>query len=161
MRSIASAARHLLHAHNHFIDPILQLAKLAHVHEPQDTHSVVYCLLPIGDYSTSWFSFFGWIAAVSLAYDFWFFCAHKWFHENANRYKFFHKLHHLVKDPNPFSAYFVTMQSHFATSSACLGGSVASSGYPSTEVAKACHAITILERVCSRLSVYSRPRHCA
>ena len=36
-------------------------------------------------------------------------------HENRAAYKFLHKLHHMYKQPDVFTAYFVTYQSHFCT----------------------------------------------
>jgi len=59
--------------------------------------NLIYAFYPVGATSTSWYAFAAWIIGTSICYDAWFFASHKYFHETPANYKFFHKLHHLVK----------------------------------------------------------------
>jgi hypothetical protein len=74
--------------------------------------SMVYYVMPMSPSSTSWFHFAAWTAALAIYWDFHFYWAHRWAHENRWAYKFLHKTHRLVKEPSCFGAYFVTFQSH-------------------------------------------------
>mmetsp|Transcript_1130 Transcript_1130/g.1770 ORF Transcript_1130/g.1770 Transcript_1130/m.1770 type:complete len:341 (+) Transcript_1130:61-1083(+) len=73
---------------------------------------MIYTFMPLAPDSTSWVQFAVWTAIVGVYWDAHFYFAHRWAHENKWAYTFFHKTHHLVKDPNCFGAYFVTYQSH-------------------------------------------------
>lgn len=73
---------------------------------------LVYTFLPLAPNSTSWMQFALWTAALGIYWDAQFYAAHRFCHENKAAYKFFHKTHHLCKEPNCFGAYFVTYQSH-------------------------------------------------
>lgn len=73
---------------------------------------LIYAFMPIGPNSTSWMHFFVWTAIVAIYWDAHFYAAHRYVHENKAAYRFFHKTHHLCKEPNCFGAYFVTYQSH-------------------------------------------------
>jgi sterol desaturase/sphingolipid hydroxylase (fatty acid hydroxylase superfamily) len=73
---------------------------------------LVYSFLPLAPASQSWWQFGAWMAALNIYWDAHFYVVHRWAHENKKAYKFFHKTHHLCKEPNCFGAYFVTYQSH-------------------------------------------------
>lgn len=75
--------------------------------------SLVYYVVPFAPVSQSWGAFLGWLVALSLYWDAHFFVAHKYAHEIAPLYKWMHKKHHERKQPDCFSAYYVTYQSHF------------------------------------------------
>jgi hypothetical protein len=74
--------------------------------------SMVYSFLPLAPNSTSIKEFVAWTFALAIYWDLHFYVAHRYAHENKRAYTFFHKLHHLCKQPNCFGAYFVTYQSH-------------------------------------------------
>mmetsp|Transcript_13294 Transcript_13294/g.25194 ORF Transcript_13294/g.25194 Transcript_13294/m.25194 type:complete len:322 (-) Transcript_13294:131-1096(-) len=73
---------------------------------------LVYTFMPLAPNSTTWVQFALWTAALGIYWDAHFYVAHRFCHENKAAYKFFHKTHHLCKEPNCFGAYFVTYQSH-------------------------------------------------
>jgi len=77
--------------------------------------NLIYVLLPLRPASSGWGSFFGALLALSLLWDTYFFCAHRAFHRSQRLYTWFHKLHHRVKEPMSFTAYYVTFQSHALT----------------------------------------------
>jgi sterol desaturase/sphingolipid hydroxylase (fatty acid hydroxylase superfamily) len=74
--------------------------------------SMVYTFLPLAPGSTSITQFVTWTFVFALYWDLHFYVAHRYAHENKWAYRFFHKTHHLCKQPNCFGAYFVTYQSH-------------------------------------------------
>ena len=74
--------------------------------------SMVYAWLPLAPSATSVPEFVVWTFAFTLYWDFHFYVFHRFAHENKWAYRFFHKTHHLCKQPNCFGAYFVTYQSH-------------------------------------------------
>ena len=73
---------------------------------------LIYACMPLAPATDTWIRFATWSAAIAVYWDFHFFIAHKYCHENKAAYRFFHKMHHLCKEPNCFGAYFVTYQSH-------------------------------------------------
>lgn len=73
---------------------------------------LVYAFLPLARRPASWLQFAAWTAVFGVYWDAHFFFAHRYVHENQAAYQFFHKTHHLCKEPNCFGAYFVTYQSH-------------------------------------------------
>jgi len=76
---------------------------------------LIYTFLPIGNRSTSWVQFVGSWVALALVWDFYFFLTHRAFHLNKTLYRLFHKTHHTYKDPNCFTAYYVSYCSHLIT----------------------------------------------
>lgn len=76
---------------------------------------LVYTFMPLAPVSSSWLEFAAWTAAANVYWDAHFYVVHRFAHEHKAAYKFLHKTHHLCKDPNCFSAYFVTYQSHVLT----------------------------------------------
>ena len=74
--------------------------------------SLVYSALPLAPATDDFFTFFVWMSIFAIYWDFHFYWAHRWAHENKWAYTFFHKTHHVYKEPNCFGAYFVTYQSH-------------------------------------------------
>lgn len=73
---------------------------------------LVYAVLPLAPSTSSPLVFAAWGIALSVYWDAHFYVAHRYVHENKKAYVFFHKTHHLCKEPNCFGAYFVTYQSH-------------------------------------------------
>lgn len=73
---------------------------------------LVYTFMPLAPSTWVWWKFVAWTAALTIYWDAHFFFAHRYVHENKAAYRFFHKTHHLCKEPNCFGAYFVTYQSH-------------------------------------------------
>jgi hypothetical protein len=74
--------------------------------------SLIYTFMPFAPSTFVWWQFAAWTAALSVYWDAHFYAAHRFCHENKTAYRFFHKTHHLCKEPNCFGAYFVTYQSH-------------------------------------------------
>jgi hypothetical protein len=74
--------------------------------------SLIYTFMPFAPSTWVWWNFAAWTAALSIYWDAHFYAAHRFVHENKAAYRFFHKTHHLCKEPNCFGAYFVTYQSH-------------------------------------------------
>ena len=72
--------------------------------------SLVYTVVPLAPATTSWATFAAWTCALAVYWDLHFFCVHAFAHENRHAYKFLHKLHHIYKQPDVYSAYFVTYQ---------------------------------------------------
>ena len=72
--------------------------------------SLVYTVVPFAPATTSWAAFAAWTCALAVYWDLHFFCVHAFAHENRHAYKFLHKLHHMYKQPDVSSAYFVTYQ---------------------------------------------------
>jgi len=77
--------------------------------------NLIYALVPLRPPSTSWPAFLGTMLAFALAWDAYFFVMHRAFHKDPRLYKLVHKLHHQIHQPNAFTAYFVTYQSHLLT----------------------------------------------
>jgi predicted HD phosphohydrolase/sterol desaturase/sphingolipid hydroxylase (fatty acid hydroxylase superfamily) len=77
--------------------------------------SLVYTVFPFAPQTDTWAAFAAWTCALAVYWDLHFFFVHGFAHENRHAYKWLHKLHHLYKQPDVFSAYFVTYQSHFFT----------------------------------------------
>lgn len=77
--------------------------------------NLLYMLVPLRPASSSWCSFVASLLALSLLWDAYFFVVHRAFHRSGRLYTLFHKLHHRVKEPMVFTAYYVTYQSHFLT----------------------------------------------
>mmetsp|Transcript_58142 Transcript_58142/g.124904 ORF Transcript_58142/g.124904 Transcript_58142/m.124904 type:complete len:342 (-) Transcript_58142:266-1291(-) len=75
--------------------------------------SMAYSVFPFAPSTWNFAVFFAWSFVVSVYWDLQFFVIHKLCHEHRWLYKFVHKLHHTDKTPGPFTAYFVTYQSHF------------------------------------------------
>lgn len=73
---------------------------------------LVYAVVPVAPSTSTWYIFVAWTAGLAIYWDAHFFVAHKICHEYKPAYRFFHKMHHLAKEPNCFGAYFVTYQSH-------------------------------------------------
>ena len=73
---------------------------------------MVYTFLPLSPATTTWVQFSLWTAVFAVYWDAHFYVAHRWAHENKAAYRFFHKTHHMNKEPNCFGAYFITYQSH-------------------------------------------------
>lgn len=73
---------------------------------------LVYTSLPLRPPSSSWLHFLAALAAFTVLWDIEFFLVHKAAHESRWLYTCVHKLHHAIKDPNCFGAYFVWYQSH-------------------------------------------------
>ena len=73
---------------------------------------MIYTFMPLAPATSSWIQFAVWTAVLGIYWDAHFYVAHRFVHENKAAYKFFHKTHHLCKEPNCFGAYFVTYQSH-------------------------------------------------
>lgn len=73
---------------------------------------LVYTFMPFTAATDSWWKFAVWTAVLAIYWDAHFYVAHRFCHENKAAYRFFHKTHHLCKEPNCFGAYFVTYQSH-------------------------------------------------
>jgi hypothetical protein len=73
---------------------------------------LIYTFLPLAPSTHVWWKFAAWTAALAIYWDAHFYAAHRYVHENKAAYRFFHKTHHLCKEPNCFGAYFVTYQSH-------------------------------------------------
>jgi sterol desaturase/sphingolipid hydroxylase (fatty acid hydroxylase superfamily) len=79
--------------------------------------SLIYTFMPfcpdITDQGVEgWLEFLAWTAVLAVYWDAHFYVAHRYAHKNKAAYRFFHKMHHLCKEPNCFGAYFVTYQSH-------------------------------------------------
>ena len=55
------------------------------------------------------------LIGFALLYDAYFFLCHRAFHKSMKLYRRFHQLHHAVRDPMTFTAYYVTYQSHLVT----------------------------------------------
>jgi len=66
---------------------------------------LVFAVYPMAPCSTSWVHFWAATAALAVFWDAWFYCAHRFAHENKWAYKFFHKTHHLNKHSNCFGEY--------------------------------------------------------
>jgi hypothetical protein len=73
---------------------------------------MVYTFLPLAPSTYTWYKFAMWLAALNIYWDAHFYLFHRICHENKLAYRFFHKTHHLCKEPNAFGAYFVEYQSH-------------------------------------------------
>ena len=76
---------------------------------------LIYTYLPVGKASTTWTQYVVSWVGLALAWDFYFFVAHRAFHLNKRLYVLFHKTHHTYKDPNCFTAYYVSYCSHLIT----------------------------------------------
>mmetsp|Transcript_20583 Transcript_20583/g.55485 ORF Transcript_20583/g.55485 Transcript_20583/m.55485 type:complete len:239 (+) Transcript_20583:528-1244(+) len=83
---------------------------------------LAYVTLPVLPNSSGWLHFTATLIVFHLVWDAIFFVAHGTMHRVPKLYKFFHKTHHTVKDPNCFVAYFVTYQSHFLLEQAIVIG---------------------------------------
>eukprot|EP00740_Mantoniella_antarctica_P020564 CAMPEP_0198684340 /NCGR_PEP_ID=MMETSP1468-20131203/12040_1 /TAXON_ID=1461545 /ORGANISM="Mantoniella sp, Strain CCMP1436" /LENGTH=568 /DNA_ID=CAMNT_0044429063 /DNA_START=307 /DNA_END=2013 /DNA_ORIENTATION=+ len=77
--------------------------------------TLIYAFLPCGTVSPSWLHYIGNWFALALTWDLYFYLVHGAFHLNKSLYRFFHKTHHTYKDPNCFSAYYVSYCSHLVT----------------------------------------------
>ena len=77
--------------------------------------NVLYALVPLRPASTSWGSFSLFLIGFTLAYDLYFFVMHSAFHRSAYLFKTVHRLHHRMRQPGIFSAYYVEYISHFLT----------------------------------------------
>ena len=77
--------------------------------------SLIYAGVPFAPATTSWPVFIGWTFGLALYWDAHFFVVHRVCHLYPTLYKNVHKLHHSNKQPGPFTAYFVTYQSHVLT----------------------------------------------
>ena len=73
---------------------------------------LIYAFMPLAPSTWVWWKFAAWTAVLAIYWDAHFYAAHRFVHENKAAYRFFHKTHHLCKEPNCFGAYFVTYQSH-------------------------------------------------
>jgi sterol desaturase/sphingolipid hydroxylase (fatty acid hydroxylase superfamily) len=73
---------------------------------------LVYTFLPLSPSTYVWWKLGAWTAALAIYWDAHFYVAHRVCHQNKAAYQFFHKMHHLCKEPTCFGAYFVTYQSH-------------------------------------------------
>ena len=82
---------------------------------------LVYAFLPLSPSTHVWWKFGAWTAALAVYWDAHFYAAHRICHENKAAYRFFHKTHHLCKEPNCFGAYFVTYQSHVVLEQLVVG----------------------------------------
>lgn len=109
-------------------EAILQQGKLQHdapfVHGPAGIatrqtavllSNIVYIFVPLRPVSQSWCHFVLSLTAFALCWDAYFFICHRAFHKSMRLYKHFHKLHHRIREPMCFSAYYVTYQSHLVT----------------------------------------------
>ena len=81
---------------------------------------LIYTFMPLAPNSTSLVQFCVWTALLGIYWDAHFYAAHRFVHVNKAAYKFFHKTHHLCKEPNCFGAYFVTYQSHIVLEQAVV-----------------------------------------
>lgn len=77
--------------------------------------NMMYALVPLRPASASWWHFIRTLVAFAVLYDAYFFLWHRAFHKSMRLYRCFHKLHHSIRDPMCFTAYYVTYQSHFVT----------------------------------------------
>lgn len=73
---------------------------------------LVYTFLPLSPSTHLWWKFGVWTTVLAVYWDAHFYLMHRICHESKAAYRFFHKTHHLCKEPNCFGAYFVTYQSH-------------------------------------------------
>lgn len=81
---------------------------------------LIYTFMPLAPGSSSWIHFGVWTAVIGIYWDAHFYAVHRFVHENKAAYKFFHKTHHMCKEPNCFGAYFVTYQSHVVLEQAVI-----------------------------------------
>lgn len=77
--------------------------------------NLIYALVPARPLSRSWGHFLCALIALSLIHDAYFFLCHRAFHKNIWLYNRFHRLHHKIREPMVFAAYYITYQSHFVT----------------------------------------------
>ena len=84
--------------------------------------SLLYAFMPHGTKASSALHYAGHWFALAIAWDAYFFVVHGAFHANKSLYRFFHKVHHTHKDPNCFSAYFISYGSHLLTEQLFLFG---------------------------------------
>lgn len=75
--------------------------------------SLVYTALPLRPVSASWWEFLWTCALYAVFWDAEFYTLHRLSHRYGWMYRTVHKLHHTIKDPNCFTAYYVTYASHF------------------------------------------------
>jgi len=77
--------------------------------------NVLYAFMPLRPTSSTWAEFAGFLVLFALAWDAYFFVVHRAFHRSIKLYNFFHRLHHRIREPMCFTAYYVTYQSHLVT----------------------------------------------
>ncbi len=82
---------------------------------------LVYTFLPLSPSTYVGWKFAAWTATLAIYWDAHFYIAHRFCHEHKAAYRFFHKTHHLCKEPNCFGAYFVTYQSHVVLEQVVVG----------------------------------------
>ena len=77
--------------------------------------NLLYVVLPLRPASSTWSCFVGSLVGLALLWDAYFFACLRAFHRNARLYRRLHKLHHTIRPPMCFSAYYVTYPSHLLT----------------------------------------------